>query len=65
MTDDQIELAVERLTDRLDERLMNDPGFSQESYDRLSRRVALWADTQYALPPTRRQPFSSWVFAQR
>ena len=47
MTEDMIELKVERMTDILDARLMTGV-LTQQRYDAAMRELAQWADNQYA-----------------
>ncbi len=46
MTEEQIERAVERITDSLDRRFMSGV-ISQKKYDADMKELAQWADNQY------------------
>jgi hypothetical protein len=60
MTDEQIERAVERLVDLLDQRFTT-TAMEEGEYNRLIGRIDDWATVQYARPNSLRQSFLVWI----
>jgi hypothetical protein len=53
MTDDQLEIHIQHVMDRLDARFMRSP-MTQAEYDAEVKRINAWAERQYDLRPTLR-----------
>lgn len=47
ITEESIELSVERAFNRIDRKLMTDPNYDQEQYDQDAKRIREWADKEY------------------